>query len=263
MAYINLFPTYATNQQLGTQGDTVTAYREYLRQFLETVKPMLLSYDNYQFMANSDGDQYFLNLSMIRQAAEEAGVPFLNIVQACSWSTSVRVPVPDEMRYLVYTTAAYGAEGISYFVYSHQGFSGGIALPDGSPTPLYNAVKSLNREFVALVTQLRPLRCQAVYHTALKEPGCVPPPEGAPFRLEGSATVDEGRGMLLACFGKREKTTHVLVVNLDYKAEANATLTGPGPLKVFDAARRMWSSAKGVQVELRLPPGGGKLVRVR
>src|SRR5512143_1208201 len=31
-AYINLFPTYANNQQLGTQGDVVTAYKEHLRQ---------------------------------------------------------------------------------------------------------------------------------------------------------------------------------------------------------------------------------------
>ena len=27
LAYINLYPTYATNKQLGTQGDTVTAYK--------------------------------------------------------------------------------------------------------------------------------------------------------------------------------------------------------------------------------------------
>ena len=33
LAYINLFPTYATNEQLGNTGDTVTAYREHLRQY--------------------------------------------------------------------------------------------------------------------------------------------------------------------------------------------------------------------------------------
>ena len=49
LAYINLFPTYANNQQLGTQGDTVTAYQAHLRQFVHTVKPALISYDHYQF----------------------------------------------------------------------------------------------------------------------------------------------------------------------------------------------------------------------
>src|SRR5690242_169504 len=54
LAYINLFPTYATNEQLGTKGDTVTAYQEYLRQYIDVVKPSLVSYDHYQFAQNGD-----------------------------------------------------------------------------------------------------------------------------------------------------------------------------------------------------------------
>src|SRR5436853_4199705 len=147
LAYINLFPTYATNEQLGAKGDLIPAYRQYVQQFIDGVKPQLLSYDHYQFMKGSDTTQYFLNLSMIRTAAQKAGTPFLNIVQASSWSPGVRVPVPDEMRYLVYTTIAYGAQGISYYVYNAAGHVGGMALADGTPTPLYHAVKPLNREF--------------------------------------------------------------------------------------------------------------------
>ena len=80
MAYINLFPTYANseqlniqNEQLCTKGDTVTAYSDYLRQYLDVVKPVLLSYDHYQFEVTGDTDQYFLNLALIRQAAVQAG----------------------------------------------------------------------------------------------------------------------------------------------------------------------------------------------
>ena len=58
VAYINLFPTYANNQQLGTQGDTVTAYREHLRRYVEQVKPDLISYDHYHFAVNGDNGQY-------------------------------------------------------------------------------------------------------------------------------------------------------------------------------------------------------------
>jgi len=136
MPYINLFPTYANNQQLGTSGDTTTAYREYLKQFVDVVHPMLLSWDNYQFYKNRDGDQYFLNLAMIRTKAQEANLPFLNIVQAASWEPGVRVPVPDEMRFLVYTTIAYGAQGVSYYVYQAVNHRGGLANPDGTTTPL-------------------------------------------------------------------------------------------------------------------------------
>jgi hypothetical protein len=81
-AYINLFPIYATNKQLGTNGPPVAAYQEYLRRYINDVKPSLISYDHYNFHKSGDGDQYFLNLELIRQAAVENGLPFLNIIQA-------------------------------------------------------------------------------------------------------------------------------------------------------------------------------------
>src|SRR6266853_298229 len=48
LAYINLFPTYASNDQLGNSGEKVAAYQAHLRQYLEIVKPSLVSYDHYQ-----------------------------------------------------------------------------------------------------------------------------------------------------------------------------------------------------------------------
>ena len=182
LAYINLFPTYANNQQLGTTGDTVTAYREHLGQYVAIVKPSLLSYDHYQFATDGDLDSYFLNLAMSRRAAKEADVPLLNIVQACSWTPVRRVPNDDELRYLVYTTLAYGAQGISYYVYCHPGHTGGMALADGTPTPIYHALKTLNREFVAIAQELQPLKSLGVYHAGMRPPGTVPLPVDAPFR---------------------------------------------------------------------------------
>ncbi len=261
MPYINLFPTYATNEQLGTKGDVVPAYHEYLRQFIDTVKPMILSWDNYQYMKGHDLTQYFLNLAMVRQASQEAGAPFLNIVQASSWDPAVRVPVPDEMRYLVYTTAAYGAQGISYYVYNAANHQGGMALADGTPTVLYDAVKPLNREFVAVVSELQALRSLGVYHTAMKEPGCEPMPADAAFRLGSEGSMVTERGLLFGTFGKGYKASHVLVVNLDYKSEVTARIIGPKLLEIFDATTRKWLRIRGKVAELRLPPGGGKLLR--
>ena len=142
LAYINLFPTYASNEQLGTTGDVVTAYREHLHQYTTVVKPALISYDHYQFQKTRDSDQYFLNLALIRRSAQAADVPFLNIVQASSWEPGVRVPTTNELRYLVFTSLAYGAQGISYYIYTCANHAGGIANADGSPTPIYHALKS-------------------------------------------------------------------------------------------------------------------------
>ncbi len=262
LAYINLFPTYASNEQLGTKGDVVTAYNEHLSQFIRVVKPELISYDHYQFMKSGDMEQYFLNLSLIQKAAQKAKLPFLNIVQAASWAPPVRVPNANEMRYLVYTTVAYGAQGISYYIYCCPNHEGGIANADGTPTLLYDALKSYNREFIAIAKELQRIPFLAAYHTAMKEAGCTPLPSDAVFQLKD--TVPDGpRGFLLGLFGTGEKPTHVVVVNLDYTAEAAATLSGPGKLEVFDALKDEWTATKNQQVDLTFAPGGGTLVRIQ
>jgi hypothetical protein len=77
------------------------------------------------------------------------------------------------------------------------------------------------------------------------------------------------KGVLLGCFGppgetsKTKSATHVVVVNLDYKSEATLGIRGLEPLERFDAVTAEWSTANGARVELRLPRGGGELLRVR
>ena len=183
LAYINLFPTYATNEQLGTKGAAIPAYNDYLGQFVKTVKPSLLSYDHYQFAVGGDQPDYFLNLKLVRRAALDAKIPFLNIVQAATWTPSMRVPDTDELRFLLYTTLASGGQGISYYIYQCPGHTGGMALADGKPTPLYQGLKSLNPEFVAIAKQLQPLRSLAVYHAGMSPPGSEPLPASATISL--------------------------------------------------------------------------------
>lgn len=275
MAYINLFPTYANNDQLGTKGDTVTAYQEHLRQYVEVIKPDLISYDHYHFAVGGDGDQYFLNLAMIRQAALDAGVPFLNIVQACSWTPSMRIPNGDELRWLYYTSLAYGAQGISQYVYCHPNHNGAMANADGTPTVLYHAAKVLNREFAAIAAQLQPLRSLAAYHVGMAPRGAEALPADATLKLDPPVPTTEYRppqplqGMLLGYFGKLGKVgkpahpTHVLVVNLDYKQSVTTTVIGPGRFEVFDCTSGKWSRVGSARVRLNLLPGGGQLLRVR
>jgi hypothetical protein len=271
LADINLFPTYANNDQLGVKGDTEAAYREYLRQFIETVKPDLLSYDHYHFAVGHDSDQFFLNLGLIRRAALDAGIPFLNIVQGCSWEPGMRVPNGDEMRWLNYTSLAYGAQGLSYYVYGYPKHEGGMARADGTTTPQYEAARVLNREFVAIAAQLQPLRSLGACHVGKAYPGAVPLPSSSLFRLDaGEPGLDPlpADGMLLGCFGKPGRggkpggPTHALVANLDYRNAVRAAVIGPGRLEVFDATLRTWKRTNGPRAILVLPPGGGALVRV-
>lgn len=124
-----------------------------MQRYVSEVRPDLLSHDHYHFTNAGDEPQYFLNLALSRRRALDAGIPFMNIVQTSSWGPTLsaspdspRVPNGDEVRFLVYTTLAYGAQGISYYVYSFPGHQGNITEADGTPKPLYHVLKSLNPE---------------------------------------------------------------------------------------------------------------------
>jgi hypothetical protein len=257
---------------LGTSGEKVPAYRAHLRQYVDIVKPALVSYDHYQFTTKGDSADYFLNLALIRQASLAAGLPFLNIVQAATWTPSMRVPNSDEMRFLTYTTLAYGAQGISYYVYCCAGHTGGIANPDGSPTPLYDPLRTLNHDFIGIARELQPLKSIGVYHAGMIPPGGETIPNKAPFLFDPPVSAMEYKppqplqGALIGLFGepsRKFKPTHALVVNLNYKSEQVLGIRGPGRLEVFDAGTGEWKRARNRRVELKLSPGGGTLVRLR
>lgn len=277
LAYINLLPTYASDGQLQVSDDTAERarvgypqdfagistddktslrYREHLRQFIETVQPELISYDHYHFLRNSDGVQYFLNLALIRSAAMEAKLPFLNIIQACdSPAEGWRGPNENEVRWLTFTSLAYGAQGISHFRYDI-----GMWEDAATPRPLYWAVSQFNRDFLAMARELQPLTSLGAYHCKTVPLGAQPLPPGSAFVPDPPA-----QDVLLGCFGKSDDNpTHVVVVNLDYRQAATTVLTGPGPMEQFHAPTRSWhTEPEGSRVTLRLQPGGGALVRLR
>jgi hypothetical protein len=282
--WVNLYPTYASpgrDGQLGTEGDTVTAYREHVRLYMETVKAPLLSYDHYNFKEDGgDGNQYFLNLAMIRDAALRYDVPFVNVMQAVQWH-GLRDTKEGEMRWLTYTTLAYGGQGLCHYVYNfktpggHPVSSGFFDQKDNDrPLPRYWSCSRLNRDFVAIGTELQALTSLGAYHLGDIPMGAAALPADSPFAIDPPLPIkpydnpDLGLryeepidGMLLGYFGSAGKPTHVLVVNLDYTNAAETDLVGPGPLQVFHAPTKRWSAAgNGNRVKLQLPPGGGALV---
>ena len=278
-AWINLYPSYASpgrGGQLGTEGDTVTAYREHVRLFMETVKPSLLSYDHYNFKADGDGNQYFLNLAMIRDAALKYDLPFVNVMQAVNWRGRWRDPKEGEMRWLTYTTLAYGGQGLCHFVYNFKNVSSGFfdQKDDDRPLPRYWSCSRFNRDFVAIGTELQALASLGAYHVGDIPMGARSLPAGSPFvvypplQIKPYENPDLGlrneepiEGMLLGYFGSTDKPTHVLVVNIDYTNAVETELVGPGPMKVFHAPTRTWRAAgKGTRVKLKLLPGDGVLV---
>ena len=290
-AYINLYPSYANEQQLGVSADaaerarvgypenfagvgtddkTVLRYREHVKQFVEIVKPELISYDHYHFLDPDkdgkpvDGKQYFLNLALIRMAALEAKKPFQNIIQANTIHESWRLPNAHELRFLVFTTLAYGGRGISYFTYWGPPKYNGL-YQDGQPAPLLGPVVALNKEINSFGPTLLQLDSTAVYHTAPLPYGAEAVPANAPVQITSPGEF------VLGLFGKAgaRRPTAFMSVNRDYIHESEATLKVGLPgrkLQEFDRKTGQWVAFQSLgasrTANIKLAPGDGRLFRV-
>ena len=282
LAYINLFPTYANEQQLGvTAADAqrgragyptglsgvdadnkvVLAYREHLKQYLEIVKPDLISYDHYHFFKEKDGPEYFLNLALIRMEAIESNKPFLNIIQGGNFLKAWRLPNADEIRWLVFTTMAYGGRGISYFTYWGPKSYGGL-YQDGKASPLASKVALINAEIEKFGPSLMALDSMGVYHTE-------PLPLGTePVAADAGVQIISSGEFVLGLFGQKKRITAFMIVNRSYSHSAQATLKvsiPAGKLQELDRRSGKWVDSMDLGdngiVKIDLRPGDGRLFR--
>ena len=217
---INLFPDYASPDQLGT-----IDYRAHVRAYLETVRPPLLSYDHYALMEWGDRPSYFSNLEVIREEALQAGVPFWNIILSTP-HFNYRDPSPADLRWQVYTTLCYGGKGLGYFTYwtlDVENYRDGIISLYGHRTAKYDVVRQLNLEIAQLGPHLLRLTSVGVYHWP-DAPKDVSPP-GVSI-LDGSGLVAgiEGGEFVVGEFVDDEGLPWLMVVNRDRERSAWTTL---------------------------------------
>lgn len=156
---INLFPSYASQEQLGCDG-----FAEYVRSFITTVKPAVLSYDHYPLREPNAGEtDWHGDLNVIRNESRRAGIPFWICLQSEGIEGGLRVPTRPEIFWQANTALAYGARAVVWFTYwtpsptqeipeDERGrpylaekHVGGMLTGAGKRTPRYDHVQEANR----------------------------------------------------------------------------------------------------------------------
>jgi hypothetical protein len=260
VAFINLLPSYTRIDKFGVNLFTLDAYGDYLRQFVTTVKPSILSYDHYHLYRSTDPPDFYLNLEKIRAAAVQNKIPFINIIQACQWTQRWRMPNYAELRWMVYSSLAYGARGIAYFLYWGPKQFGGL-YRDGQPMPVVRDVAILNAEIEALSPELMRLQSTAVYHTDPLPNNTKRLPADLTLRVRSTAPL------VVGLFDDEAKNKAFMVVNRSYRAPAvvQLSVSGNKGISAFNASGRSWQSlntnSKKVY-EVTLEAGQGRLFKM-
>ena len=260
LPYINLFPTYASQEQLGTP-----TYADHLEKFLTLVKPAVLSWDHYCLQVGQDGPDYFENLGLVRAASLRSGVPAWHIIQAMSFHPGMRAPSDAEMRWQVYTSLAYGIKGIMYFVYwsyNDKPEEVGIVDHQGRPARLYPIVRQLNGEMKTLGKLLLGLTSTGVFHT-----GPTTPPGAARLGTDAPIRLPDDKPLVIGFFKDSRGVEYALIANAthkqpaDFKATLREHILGVTEISARDLGETPLRIEKQ-GVALHLEPGDGKLFRL-
>ncbi|MCY2923868.1 MAG: hypothetical protein NT031_00235 [Planctomycetota bacterium] len=205
--YINLLPGYASPAQLGAG-----SYEEYIRRFVEIVKPPLVSWDHYALLDNlTTRPQYFPDLETVSKVCREAKLPFLQIV-CCVPHGMYRPQDEGDIRWQAYTSLAYGAKGVVWFTYTTVNDPGwcyhdAIIDAKGQRSERYDYVSRVNHKIAALGPLLVKLDPVRVVHTA-------PVPNGG-AALDAAFPVASAKGgaMTLGLLQDADKQNYLFVVN--------------------------------------------------
>jgi hypothetical protein len=263
--YVNLFPTYATAEQLGNP-----TYEEHVEEFVTTVKPRVISYDHYALVHDGLRPDYYQNLEIIRRASLKHGVLFWYILLVTPHGP-YRDPSEGELRWQVYTSLAYGCQGILYFTYftphdANWDFRRGLIRRDGTRDRKFDIVKRINAELKRLGPTLLKLTSTKVYHVVAD--GELPRDTQAPPADALVQSVSSGH-LVVGEFAAKGRT-YVLLANGSYGRQFEGDIclsSAAGSLievvrREGQASRRLSLPSNGRLPSRLLAPGDGRLYEV-
>ncbi len=255
---------------LSTTGD-------FLRNYMEVVRPSLLSFDYYQWWWGTD--RYFEKLEQFRETALAARVPLAACFEVSANPAVERgdpAYLPDNLRKLrqsIYTTLAYGAKGIEWYSAPMVFEPKSAAL-----TAAGRDVAILNREIRRIGPALVALRSIDVFHTPPLPAATRTPPKDYWLHV----LAEEGRpGLVQGMFKDADNQDYLLVANRDYReaqavnvrlqskwlgiAPWNKPKTYSYSIEQFDKSKAVWTTVKSSSTSgfnFVVGSGDGELFRI-
>lgn len=264
-SYFNLFPNYASLEMLGNP-----TYYDHLAQFIEVVKPGILSYDHYHFIKGNEQDRpdiedereqqiyaaafqsvsrpgFFDNIEDALAISRKTDTPFMIIILVVEHGP-YRNPTEAEIRWEVYNSLCYGIKRLSYFTYWTPGvdtdegdafwhWQNGMINKDGTRNAHYDEIAGINRELQAIGNILLPYAVRDVFHFGAEPdtkvrywPGSFGDVTAMAADLATVAFYDGG---------------YVLLANKNYTAATTVTFSVKegARVRVYDKTSGVWQTA--------------------
>ena len=230
-----------------------------------------LSLDTYDFKEDGSIDEasMFGNYEYLREAGLRTKTNTAMYVGSVGMYGICRRPSPDDLRYNMMASLAYGVKEIKFFTWAVSSYRDDLQTTailgwDNEPTDLYYAVKDINKKIHAIGTHLAACDATYVYHSKATTPDAY---EIIPRNLFVQA---ESGDVILSLMEERIGSgEYVFVVSKDLTAAQTVTLTFKGMDKVYvvsdttggltetalDSGKLTLTVAAGDGILIKLPEG--------
>jgi len=261
LAYINLFPNYATMGGEDSQLQTET-YEEHLERFVQEVRPQVLSWDNYMPQYSDDGRDvaqmtlYYTNLVQMRAVAQRHGLPYWQTVSPSRIFPRSAVPTPANLAFQAWTSLAAGCSSVAWYCYYDHGMRFSPVDDQERRNLTWYWLAEVNRQLALVGPLLKAMRSTGLYFitTNLTEPVPAPPEPLA-------SAVSAEQPLMLGTFKDADGACCCVVVNLDLDRTAKVTLAFPRPVQELSLTGAGWME-RDENEPLCLAPGQGGVLRV-
>jgi hypothetical protein len=236
LAYINLFPDYATIGAPDISQLDTASYAEYLERYVAETKPQFISYDNYRVQYSNDlrdtarAKSYYTNLMEVRRVAREHGIPFWNIVSSNQIRPFTTIPSPANMLFQAYTTLAAGGRGVSWYTYLNYGYAHSPLDVTGNKTPTWRYLQMVNHHLKVVGPVMNGLTSTGLFFTP-------PAPVDALPVLPGSIVkeVQSDAPIMIGEFSVPNGARYAMAVNLSLERSTKVVLRARDDLRAMQS----------------------------
>lgn len=225
--FANLLPTYAPGTVIAHD------YRGYVQNYIRTVKPDVLMFDFYPFVAGDNVRAMLANNAVAAQEANAAGIPVYTFIQSSGIEGGAE-PTEAQLRLNVQLNLATGSKGLCYFTvgetYEGWGYTPAVTAK-GETTDLYAKIRTVNEEVLAMKGVYLDYVCRGMMtanYTGIsrefQKNGCQDFLLDSFGELTGIQAAGNGK-FVIGCFENATGEKAYYIVNADYKKEGTVTLT--------------------------------------
>ncbi len=143
--YINLFPSYANSDQLGSE-----TFAEHIKEYVKRINTDYICYDHYIYgQGDAQLPKFFENLDAVADACRKSGRDHWAVIQVNSNQPEIFLS-SDKLKLQVYLALAYGAKSINYACWTAGWWHNFPIDSNGNKTEQYDKVKEVNSDINAL-----------------------------------------------------------------------------------------------------------------